>query len=188
VPSAAFILGEFKLQPQKGDQRHTLLITPLAVRLLASTAGPMPVAVRLALRDLGRYRARSSSALAAITLALGIAAAVVVVANAEAQKTAAQPPNLSNRQIRVYPGPSGLPDLPTPRTPTELARLEAQVQRIARPLDHAAVTPLMVASSPASGRKEAATRSVFRRCNRQRSPAATPTAPHQCSTSPRQRY
>jgi putative ABC transport system permease protein len=126
----------------------SLLITPLAVRALATSAGSMPVAVRLALRDLGRYRARSSSALAAISLALGIAAAVVVVSNAEARKAAAQPPNLSNRQIRIYPGPSALPDLPTPRTPTELARLSTQVWRMATQLDHAAVTRLMVASEP----------------------------------------
>jgi len=126
----------------------TLLITSLAVRALAATAGPMPVAVRLALRDLGRYRARSSAALAAISLALGIAASVVVVSNAEARRIAAQPPNLSDQQIRVYPGPSGLPDLPTPRTPTELARLSIHVQRLATYLDHAAVTPLSVATEP----------------------------------------
>ena len=64
----------------------TLLLGPLAIRLFARPAGHTPIAVRLALRDLARYQARSGAALAAITLALGIAAAVVVVAAAEERK------------------------------------------------------------------------------------------------------
>ena len=68
----------------------TLLLGPLAIRLFARPAGHTPIAVRLALRDLSRYQARSGAALAAITLALGIAAAVVVVAAAEERK-AGQP-------------------------------------------------------------------------------------------------
>ena len=52
----------------------TLLLGPLAIRLFARTAAHIPIAVRLALRDLARYQARSGAALAAITLALGIAA------------------------------------------------------------------------------------------------------------------
>ena len=82
----------------------TLLLGPLAIRLFARAAGHAPIAVRLALRDLARYQARSGAALAAITLALGIAAAVVIVAAAEEKKAAGEPPNLSNRQIRVYTG------------------------------------------------------------------------------------
>ena len=74
----------------------TLLLGPLAIRLVARAAGRSPIAVRLALRDLARYQARSGSALAAITLALGIAAAVVVVAAAEEGKSAGEPPNLSS--------------------------------------------------------------------------------------------
>ena len=82
-----------------------LLLGPLAIRLFAGAAGHAPIAVRLALRDLARYQARSGAALAAITLALCIAAAVVIVAAAEETKKAGQAPNLSNRQIRVYTGP-----------------------------------------------------------------------------------
>ena len=88
----------------------TLLLGPLAIRLVARAAGRFPIAVRLALRDLARYQARSGSALAAITLALGIAAAVVVVAAAEEGKSAGAPPNLSSRQIRVHTGPIAEPD------------------------------------------------------------------------------
>ncbi len=46
----------------------TLLLGPLAIRLVARAAGHAPIAVRLALRDLARYQARSGAALAAITL------------------------------------------------------------------------------------------------------------------------
>src|ERR687898_472505 len=56
----------------------TLLLGPLAIRIFARVAGHAPIAMRLALRDLARYQARSGAALAAITLALGIAAAVVI--------------------------------------------------------------------------------------------------------------
>ena len=41
-----------------------LLLGPLAIRLIAAARRPMPVPLRLALTDLGRYQARSSAALA----------------------------------------------------------------------------------------------------------------------------
>ena len=47
-----------------------VFISPLAIRLLASGAARLPVAMRLALRDLGCYQARSGAAPAAISLAL----------------------------------------------------------------------------------------------------------------------
>ena len=65
----------------------TLLLGPLAIRLFARAAGHAPIAVRLALRDLARYQARSGAALAAITLALGIAATVVILAVAEEKES-----------------------------------------------------------------------------------------------------
>src|SRR4030095_7550290 len=79
-----------------------LLLGPPAIRILSGLAGRLSIAPRLALRDLVRYQARSGSALAAVTLALGIAATVVVIASAEAAKRNGEPPNLSNRQVRVY--------------------------------------------------------------------------------------
>ena len=48
-----------------------LMFSPLAIRAVARGAARAPVAARLALRDLGRYQARSGAALAAIGLALG---------------------------------------------------------------------------------------------------------------------
>ena len=86
-----------------------LLLGPSAIRIFSSLAGHFSIAPRLALRDLARYQARSGAALAAITLALGIAAAVVVTGTAEEkrqnERAAADPPNLSDRQVRVYTGP-----------------------------------------------------------------------------------
>ena len=60
-----------------------LLLAPLGIRALAALAGRAPVAVRLALRDLARYQARSGAALAAASLAIGIAATIAVTAAAQ---------------------------------------------------------------------------------------------------------
>jgi putative ABC transport system permease protein len=120
----------------------TLLLGPLAIRLFARAARHTPIAPRLALRDLARYQARSGAALAAITLALGIAAAVVIVAAAEENKSAGEPPNLSNRQIRAYTGATPGPDAVAIQTPAELERMAAGARRLAAGLGDAAVTPL----------------------------------------------
>ncbi|MGH3128366.1 MAG: ABC transporter permease, partial [Gaiellaceae bacterium] len=132
----------------------TLLLGPLTIRVLARTAAHTPVAPRLALRDLARYQARSGAALAAITLALGIAAALVVTAAAEekqeSQRLAAALPNLSDRQIRVYTGPTSEPELiPLPlQTPSQVARSAARVRQIVFGLGQASVIPLQKAVQP----------------------------------------
>ena len=132
----------------------TLLLGPLAIRVFARTAAHVPVAPRLALRDLARYQARSGAALAAITLALGIATAVVVTAAAEekqeAERLATELPNLSDRQIRVYTGPTSEPELiPLPlQTPSQIARSAARVHQIASGLGQASVLPLQKAVRP----------------------------------------
>jgi putative ABC transport system permease protein len=126
----------------------TLLLGPLAIRLFARTAGLAPIAARLALRDLARYQARSGAALAAITLALGIAAAVVITAAAEEKRAAGDLPNLSNRQIRVYTGPTEAPMLVPIQTPAQLERMAARLRQLAARLDHAAVIPLRNAFQP----------------------------------------
>ncbi len=126
----------------------TLLLGPLAIRLVSRAAGRAPIAVRLALRDLARYQGRSGAALAAITLALGIAATVVIVTAAEENKAAGRAPNLSNRQIRVYTGPVSDPGAIPIQTPAELDRMAARVQQLAADLDGATVTPLRSALEP----------------------------------------
>jgi putative ABC transport system permease protein len=120
----------------------TLLLGPLAIRLFARPAGRAPIAVRLALRDLARYQARSGAALAAITLALGIAATVVIIAAAEEKKRADHPPNLSDRQVRVYTGATDGPEGVAIQTPAQLERMAGRVRQLAAGLDDAAVIPL----------------------------------------------
>ena len=132
----------------------TLLLGPLAIRIFSGAAGHAPIGTRLALRDLARYQARSGAALAAITLALGIAAAVTVTAAAEEKKDddrmAAELPNLSDRQIRVYTGPTQDPELISLplQTPAQLARSAARVRQIAAGLGQASVIPLRKAVQP----------------------------------------
>ncbi len=126
----------------------SLLLGPLAIRIFSRTAGHAPIAVRLALRDLARYQARSGAALAAITLALGIAATIVIIAAAEEKKAAGEPPNLSDRQIRVYTGATVGPEHVAIQPPAQLERMAARVRQLAADLDDAAVIPLHNAYHP----------------------------------------
>jgi putative ABC transport system permease protein len=129
-----------------------LLISPLAIRALAALGGRAPVAVRLALRDLGRQQARTGAALAAISLALGISAAIII--GSAADKTASNAGNLPDTQILVWigqaeggNGPDG-PVVPA-RTPAQLALLAAAVHQIAGPLHHPDVIALGMPVNPA---------------------------------------
>ena len=123
-----------------------LLVSPLAIRLLASAATRLPIAGRLALRDLGRYQARSGAALAAISLALGIPVAVVVTA-AAAEHTA-DAGNLSDRQLLVGQAGEEPGRPPLVPAPADLANLQAGVDRVVATLDHPTVTALDVAVNP----------------------------------------
>jgi putative ABC transport system permease protein len=122
-----------------------LLVGPLAIRVLAAAGARAPVAVRLALRDLSRYQARSGAALAAISLGLAIPVAILVAASA-AEYTADEG-NLPDRQVLIRVGDAE-PLIPE-RTRAQLSTLEAQVHRIAAMLDHAAVIALDAAANPA---------------------------------------
>jgi putative ABC transport system permease protein len=123
-----------------------LLISPGAIRAVAALAARAPVAPRLALRDLGRYQARSGAALAAISLALGIPIAIIGVATA-AQATAG-PGNLPADQllIRIGSDPALVPDVSAGR----LSRLQNAVDQYTATLDHASNVPLEVAVDPAA--------------------------------------
>jgi putative ABC transport system permease protein len=126
----------------------TLLLGPLAIRAFSGVAGRIPIAPRLALRDLVRYQARSGAALAAVTLALGIAAAIVLVASAEEARRAAEWTTLSDRQVRVYLGPKDGREFTPVDTPARLGRLTAGVQELAGALDRATVVPVQSVSRP----------------------------------------
>jgi putative ABC transport system permease protein len=122
-----------------------LFVGPLAIRVLAAIGARLPVAPRLALRDLARHQARSSAALAAISVALAIPAATVVAARV-LEQTAAEG-NLSDRQLLIW---VDLPGLRVPdRAPAQLAAIEAQVRRYTATLADPAVIPLEIAVDPA---------------------------------------
>jgi putative ABC transport system permease protein len=126
----------------------TLLLGPLAIRAFSGIAGHVPIAPRLALRDLVRYQARSGAALAAVTLALGIAAAIVLILSAEEARRAVEWHSLSDRQVRVYLGPKDERELTPVDATARLGRLTAGVQELAGALDHATVIPLQSVSRP----------------------------------------
>src|SRR5215831_8335403 len=125
-----------------------LLLGPLAIRTFSALTGRLSIAPRLALRDLARYQARSGAALAAVTLALGIAATVVIVASAEEAKKAKVPPSLSDRQIRVYLGPSEDREFTPVDAPAQIDKLTAGARRVAAQLDHATMLPLWQVVEP----------------------------------------
>ena len=123
-------------------------ISPLSIRLLTRVGRRSPVAVRLALRDLARYQARSAAALAAISLALGIAAAIMI--SLAAATNAANAGNLPDNQMQIWIGQAGDNQLVPIRAPAELRALAASVHRIARSLGGATVIPLDMPVNPAS--------------------------------------
>jgi putative ABC transport system permease protein len=124
-----------------------LLLAPLLVAALAAVARACPVAVRIALRDLARYRARSGAALAAITMATGIAAAIIVGAGA-AQAAAPGGGNLPDDELIVWLTP-GRFEGPVPQFDTaQLARARSTVASIATAVHGGAPLPLIGVVSP----------------------------------------
>jgi putative ABC transport system permease protein len=97
-----------------------VLAAPTCLALLASAARRAPVVVRLALRDLARYRVRSGAALGAISISLLIAVIICVVAAARfGNPVDYAGPNLAPDQIIVYPAQAATtPNAPCLRTPT----------------------------------------------------------------------
>ncbi|HME66973.1 MAG TPA: FtsX-like permease family protein, partial [Streptosporangiaceae bacterium] len=122
------------------------LLAPLVISVLAAGAGPrLPVAIRIALRDLVRYRARSGAALAATTFAVFLAMLICVVASIKA----ADPlnwmgPNLSSRQLIVYVQPQIGGGFVKQLTSAQLVSLGRQVDRDAAGWHAPPVLPLEV--------------------------------------------
>ena len=131
-----------------------LFVGPLFIRGLAALGRRAPIALRLALRDLARYQARSAAALGAISLALAIAATVAISAAA-----AAVPPaeaNLANNQIIVSLGSDngsapreGSAPISEP-TAAELRSLQTRVDALAASLHAQAAIPVTEAVDQAS--------------------------------------
>jgi putative ABC transport system permease protein len=81
-----------------------VLVAPTCLALLAKAARRAPIVVRLALRDLARYRARSGAALGAISIGVLIAVLVCVIAASRfGNPLDYVGPNLAPDQLVVYP-------------------------------------------------------------------------------------
>lgn len=134
-----------------------LLLAPLGIRALATLARRAPVAVRLALRDLARYQARSGAALAAASLAVGIAATIAVTAAAQqAHDHTLTGGNLPTNQLIVWlanPNSQGGPGLsvapagagtttPAVPAPAVVAGARATADAIAQALGSSTVVEL----------------------------------------------
>ena len=84
-----------------------ILVSPFFLALLARAGRRSPIAIRLPLRDLSRYRARSGSALSAISVGVLIAVIVCVVAFARYGNVFDYVgPNMADNQLNVF-SPSG---------------------------------------------------------------------------------
>jgi len=124
------------------------LLAPLAISVLAAGAGPrLPVAIRIALRDLVRYRARSGAALAATTFAVFLAMGICIVASIRFDNPLNWiGPNLSSNQVYVPAAQSLGPGQSTPLSAAQLATLTTRVNTLAASL-HASAVPLESAST-----------------------------------------
>jgi putative ABC transport system permease protein len=126
-----------------------MLLSPLAIAALGLVARRPPVAVRIALRDLVRYRSRSGAALAATSFAVLIAALIALLATGRlADPVDYIGPNLASNQLVVYVpgyGPSSGGAVPngsnTWRRP--VSGLESRVNAIAAELGSRDVLPLV---------------------------------------------
>jgi putative ABC transport system permease protein len=88
-----------------------ILLAPFFLSLTARLARRAPIATRLALRDLARYRARSGSALAAISVGVLVAAIVMLAAASRYGNVLDYAgPNLASNQLALHantPPPPG---------------------------------------------------------------------------------
>jgi putative ABC transport system permease protein len=126
-----------------------LLLAPLAIRILARASSRANVAVRLALRDLVRYQARSGAALGSVTLAIGIAATIAISASATDAPAAAG--NLPTDQLMVYASPdTGSGQVP-PLSESQLQAITSRLNELASSLHARAVVPLEQAYSAMAG-------------------------------------
>ena len=130
------------------------LLAPLCLDLLTGFAGPRaPVAIRIALRDLVRYRARSGAALAATCFAVFLAMLICMVASIRFSDILDWTgPNLTTSQLIVYT--SSYPTSTGPGTAPTQAQLEvlhAKVDSFAVSLDARAVLALDEAGTSVQG-------------------------------------
>ncbi|MGH8921874.1 MAG: FtsX-like permease family protein, partial [Actinomycetes bacterium] len=106
-----------------------ILLAPLAISVLTAGAGPrLPVAIRIALRDLVRYRARSGAALAATTFAVFLAMGICLVASIRFGSPLNRiGPNLSSSQLIFPTQATPAPGQASPLSSAQITRLNGQL-------------------------------------------------------------
>jgi putative ABC transport system permease protein len=118
-----------------------VLLAPLAINVLRASPR-LPVAIRIALRDLVRYRARSGAALAATTFAVFLATAICIVASTKFDNPLDWiGPNLSSSQLIVGTQQSPGPGIMMSLSNAQVTSLSGRVNKLAASL-HARSVPL----------------------------------------------
>src|SRR5689334_7780559 len=132
-PSALLLLGGLV-----GTVTGMFLLAPLCVIVLSRLAGPRsPVAVRIALRDLVRYRSRSGAALSAVSFAVFLAVLIAIIASVRFGNVLDYTgQNLTTSQLLVYSTDRG-PDAGPGEglNAAQIAALGKKVDAFARSLD-----------------------------------------------------
>ena len=128
-----------------------ILLAPFCLATMARLGSRTPIAMRLALRDLSRYRARSGSALAAISIGILIAVIISVASAARfANVLDYIGPNLTSNQLIVYT-PSGAPGRQagpgSAASPGSLRTMEARAHSIASALSSRSVVELAMTNA-----------------------------------------
>ncbi len=118
-----------------------VLLAPALLAVVAAAGRRAPIAIRLALRDLARYRARSGPALAAISLSTLVAVIICVASAARFGNVLDYAgPNLTSSEMIVYTpcSGSGCPNGPAVST----AQAQQVAKEIAADLGAASMTTL----------------------------------------------
>jgi putative ABC transport system permease protein len=106
------------------------LLAPFLVDRLARLAWRVPLASRLALRDLARYRSRSGAALAAVSFAVFIATVAIILASVRFDDALDYvAPNMASNQLLLY-NPGNDPSQDQPGQFTTAAALAATRRRV----------------------------------------------------------
>lgn len=129
-----------------------VVLAPHAMARLEPIARRAPVAARIALRDLARYRARSGAALAAASIAVFIAMLLALLATGRyAEPLAYVGPNLPPDQLIVYTpgnGPATFGSGVVPPSAQQRLAGQATANRIAASLDTDNVLTLDAPAAP----------------------------------------
>ena len=131
-----------------------VMVAPFVLTLLDRMARRAPLTIRMSMRDLARYRARSGAALGAISMGVLIAVVVIIASAARFSNVLDYAgPNLSSTQIIIYtpngPYGTGGPGNPSQRAVTghELAAMADSAQRIAASVGSRSVVTLETTSA-----------------------------------------